>query len=55
MLEFVVLDVVLEDDDELGCKDAFKGLGYDVLRHGKRGVFELCMQFTNDIERLAFL
>lgn len=54
-LDSGAIDVALEAAEALGNNDAFKRLGAEALRQGNLDIFELCLQRTKDLERLAFL
>lgn len=54
-LDSGAIDVALEAAEALGDNDSFKRLGAEALRQGNLEVFELCLQRTKDLERLAFL
>lgn len=54
-LDSGAIDVALEAAEALGDNDAFRRLGAEALRQGNLDVFELCLQRTKDLERLAFL
>lgn len=54
-LDSGAIDVALEAASALNDPDAFKQLAEEALRQGNLKVFELCLQRTKDLERLAFL
>lgn len=54
-LDSGAIDVALEAAEALGENDAFSRLADEALRQGNLEVFELCLQRTKDLDRLAFL
>eukprot|EP00177_Eucheuma_denticulatum_P001118 GFKZ01002026.1.p1 GENE.GFKZ01002026.1~~GFKZ01002026.1.p1 ORF type:complete len:1266 (+),score=207.52 GFKZ01002026.1:11-3808(+) len=54
-LDSGAIDVALEAAESLGDGDAFRRLADEALRQGNLDVFELCLQRTKDLDRLALL
>lgn len=54
-LDSGAIDVALEAAEALGEPEAFQRLAAEALRQGNLEVFELCLQRTKDLDRLAFL
>lgn len=54
-LDSGAIDVALEAAEGLGDNDAFQRLAAEALRQGNLDVFELCLQRTKDLDRLALL
>lgn len=54
-LDSGAIDVALEAAEALGEPEAFQRLSDEALRQGNLEVFELCLQRTKDLDRLAFL
>lgn len=54
-LDSGAIDVALEAAESLGDTEAFRRLGAEALRQGNLEVFELCLQRTKDLDRLALL
>lgn len=54
-LDSGAIDVALEAAEALGEPESFQRLAAEALRQGNLEVFELCLQRTKDLDRLAFL
>ncbi len=54
-LDSGAIDVALEAAQALNEPESFKRLAEEALRQGNLEVFELCLQRTKDLDRLAFL
>lgn len=54
-LDSGAIGVALEAAESLGNTEAFRRLGAEALRQGNLEVFELCLQRTKDLDRLALL
>lgn len=54
-LDSGAIDVALEAAESLGDMEAFQRLAAEALRQGNLDVFELCLQRTKDLDRLALL
>lgn len=54
-LDSGAIDVALEAAEGLGDTNAFQRLAAEALRQGNLEVFELCLQRTKDLDRLALL
>lgn len=54
-LDSGAIDIALEAAEVLGEPEAFQRLAAEALRQGNLEIFELCLQRTKDLDRLALL
>lgn len=54
-LDSGTIDVALEAAEVIGEPEAFRRLAAEALRQGNLEIFELCLQRTKDLDRLALL